>query len=67
MVWTCAEEGKQIYRTKGVEYEAVRQEEKKKTAEKMDIVKEDVKEVGNTVEDARDRVRWRQMILRGDP
>lgn len=32
----------------------------------MDIVKEDVKDVGNTEEDARDRVRWRQMILRGD-
>ncbi|PME06485.1 hypothetical protein A8A06_13560 [Escherichia coli] len=33
----------------------------------MDVVKEDMQRVGVREEDARDRVRWRQMIRCGDP
>ena len=33
----------------------------------MDVVKEDMKVVGVREEDAKDRVRWRQMIRCGDP
>ena len=33
----------------------------------MNVVKEDMKLVGVREEDAEDRVRWRQMIHRGDP
>lgn len=32
----------------------------------MGLVKEDMKRAGVTDEDARDRVRWRQMIQSGD-
>ncbi|XP_077407522.1 uncharacterized protein LOC144038707 [Vanacampus margaritifer] len=32
----------------------------------MDVVKEDMKEVGVRVEDAEDRVRWRQLLCCGD-
>ena len=33
----------------------------------MDVVKEDMKLVGVTEEEAQNRVRWRQMIRCGDP
>lgn len=33
----------------------------------MDVVKEDMQKAGVTEEDARDRVRWTQMIRCGDP
>lgn len=33
----------------------------------MDVVKEDLRVVGKSEEDADDKVRWRRMILSGDP
>lgn len=68
MVWTCAKEGEWTDWTKDVEDGAARQEEKSKTPESVwNIVKEDIKMVGITSEEERNRVRSRQMIRCDDP
>lgn len=56
MVWTCAEIGLRVHWTKDVEYGVARQEEKRKTMGKVLGCSE-----GHTEEDAKDRVRWRQI------
>lgn len=55
MVWTYTEEGQWIYRTKDAEHGAV------------DLVKENIQRVAVTEEDAKHRLRLRQMNCCGDP
>lgn len=55
MVWTCAKEGEWIYLIKHARYGAAKQEEKKKTIEKvLGVVKEDMQRISWKEEDAGD-------------
>lgn len=70
MVWACAEDRCRVYQEENAEDGAATQEEKGQERPKkrfMDTVREDMREVGVTEEDAVNRVRWGRMIHCGDP
>lgn len=68
MVWMCGEEGLKMYWTKGKDYKAAKEKEKRKTAEKF----HGCCEVGHvegwsTREGCWESVTWRLMICSSDP
>ena len=68
MVWTCHEERPRVCRKKNDGNGVTRKEEKRETKEKiLDVVKEDMKEVGVKEMDIEDRKMWRMMIRCGHP
>ena len=69
MVWPCAEEGGLGYIGQKMLRMGLPGERKRGRPKKrfLDAVKEDMKVVGLTEEDARDRVKWKRMFCCGDP
>ena len=68
MVWSCAEEGCRICWEKDAEHGSTRGGGGGGAKQRfMDAVRDDMRVVGVTEEDAGDRARWRLMIRCGDP
>ena len=68
MVWTCHEERPRVCRKKDVEMELPGKRRKGRPKRRfLDVVKEDMKEVGVKEMDIEDRKMWRMMIRCGHP
>ena len=67
LVWSCAEEGCRICWEKDAEHGATGGGGGGAKQRFMDAVRDDMRVVGVTEEEAGDRARWRLMIRCGDP
>ena len=68
MIWTCHEERPRLCRKKDDGNGVTRKEEKRRPKRRfLDVVKEDMEEVGAKETDIEDRKMWKMMIRCGHP
>ena len=68
MVWRCHEERPRVRRKKGDGNRVTGKEKKREAKEKiLDIVKEDMGEIGAREKDIENRTLWRNIIRCGNP